>query len=189
VEQDAQGEEVFVIPVRPVRLSPFEDLKNPGPIAGTRYLPEEMDQVKAGLKFEIEEFAPGWKIDRCGRDMAPGLKDKWGGKQKVFVTHPLDRKTGCVLSKTIAIPAGKTTVLRLVVGHHPKGDWVLVVRADCKELMRRPVGHQTAAGGWMNVDVDLSALAGKTAKLELVNEPTGWSNEAGYWAKIAVESR
>lgn len=189
IERDAQGEEVFVIPVRQVQPSPFDDLKKPGPIADTRYLPEEMAQIKAGLKFEIEEFAPGWKVDRCGRDMAPGLKDQWGGKKKVFVTHPLDRKTGCVLSKTVVIPSGKTTGLRLVVGHHPKGDWMLVVRANGKELLRKPVGKDTAERGWMTVEVDLSPLAGRSARLELVNEPTGWSNEAGYWATIAVESR
>jgi hypothetical protein len=189
VERDSQGDDVFVIPVRPVRASKFEDLMNPGPVANSRFTPEEVAQIKAGPKVEIEQFAPGWKIDRCGRDMDPGLKDHWGGKTNVFVTHPLDSKTGCALSKTVAIPTGKTTTLRLVVGHHPKGDWMLVVRADGRELLRKPVGKDTAERGWMNVEVDLSPLAGKSAKLELANEPTGWSNEAGYWAKIAVESR
>jgi hypothetical protein len=32
-------------------------------------------------------------------------------------------------------------------------------------------------------------LAGKSVKLELVNQPSGWSNEAGYWATIAITSR
>jgi hypothetical protein len=40
----------------------------------------------------------------------------------------------------------------------------------------------------MDVQVDLSDPAGKTVNLELVNQPNGWSWEAAYWAKIAVES-
>ena len=36
IEKDANGEEVFVIPVKAPTPSKFEDLKNPGPIAGSR---------------------------------------------------------------------------------------------------------------------------------------------------------
>ncbi len=189
IERDAQGEEVMVIPVLAPQPSPFEDLKQPGPITDSRYAPEEMAQIKAGLKFELAEFAPNWVLENCGRDMDPGLKDRWGGKEKVFVTHPLDRTTGCSLTRTAEIPAGKATTLRLVVGHHPKGDWLLVVRADGRELLRKPVDAATAPDGWLSAEVDLSPLAGRRVKLELVNEPTGWSNEAGYWGTIDIMSR
>ena len=40
----------------------------------------------------------------------------------------------------------------------------------------------------MEASVDLSALAGKTVKLELVNQPTDWAFEAGYWAKVEIVS-
>jgi len=189
VERNAQGEEVFVIPVCTPRPSPFEDLKHPGPIAGSRFTPEEMDQIKAGLKYDVQEFAPGWKLANCGRDMEPGLKNHWGGKPKVLATHPLDRNTGCILSRTVEIPAGKHTTLRLVVGHHPKGDWLLIVRVNGQDMLRQPVGKETAQKLWAKAEVDLTPLAGKSAKLELVNQPTGWRNEAAYWASIAIESR
>jgi hypothetical protein len=189
VERNAQGEEVFVIPVGTPRPSPFEDLKHPGPIAGSRYAPAEMAQIKAGLKYDLEEFAPGWTLANCGRDMDPGLKNRWGGKSKVFVTHPLDRKTGCTLSRTVAIPTGKHTTLRLLVGHHPQGDWLLLVRANGQEVLRQPIGKDTAEKCWAKAAVDLTPLAGKSVKLELVNQPTGWRNEAAYWASIAIESR
>ncbi|MHB8900932.1 MAG: hypothetical protein ACYC6Y_19465, partial [Thermoguttaceae bacterium] len=103
-------------------------------------------------------------------------------------THPLDRATGCSLTRTLQIPAGKQTTLRLEVGHHPKGDWLLLVRADGKELLRKPVDDATAPDGWLAAEFDLSPLAGKSVKLELVNEPTGWSNEAGYWGTLAITS-
>ena len=47
IEKDADGEEVFVIPVAAPKPSKFEDLKHPGPIAGSRFTEEEMAQIKA----------------------------------------------------------------------------------------------------------------------------------------------
>ena len=36
------------------------------------------------------------------------------------------------------------------------------------------------------MNVDLSPFAGRTVKLELVNEPTGWHFEAAHWAEISI---
>lgn len=189
VERGADGGDVFVIPVEAPRPSTLELSWAPGPIADSRFTADEMAQIKAGLKYELEEFAPGWKISNCGREMNPGLQDKWNNKKKVFVTHPLDRTTPCTLAKSVDVPANKKTLLRLVVGHHARGDWKLVVKADGQELLSKPVGKTTARDGWMSVTIDLTPWAGKAVALELANAPTGWSNEAGYWATIAVESR
>jgi hypothetical protein len=46
VEKDAHGEEVFVIPIKAPQPSKFEDLRKPGPIAGSRFTAEEMAQIK-----------------------------------------------------------------------------------------------------------------------------------------------
>jgi hypothetical protein len=35
----------------------------------------------------------------------------------------------------------------------------------------------------------LSPLAGRSVKLELIDQPTDWSCEAGYWATIAIASQ
>jgi len=193
VEKDAGGEEVFVIPVKKPVPSKFEDLLKPGPIADSRFTEAERAQITAPssdklLKDAVEKFAPGWQITNCGPDMDPGLRAEAQGKKNVLVTHPLDVRTGCVLSKSVAIPAGKTTKLCLAVGHHPQGDWDLIVRADGKQLLRQPIDKTTALGGWTEVVVDLSLLAGQTIKLELVNQPTGWAWEAGYWASIEITS-
>lgn len=40
------GQEIFVIPVKPPTPSKFEDIKNPGPIAGSMFTPEETAQIK-----------------------------------------------------------------------------------------------------------------------------------------------
>jgi hypothetical protein len=41
----------------------------------------------------------------------------------------------------------------------------------------------------MTVDIDLSEYAGRTVKLELINQPTGWHYEAALWAEISLLTR
>lgn len=104
------------------------------------------------------------------------------------MTDPLYPQTGCVLSKKAPIPSGRKTALKLIVGHHPEGDWTLIVRADGKELFETSVAPDTAEDGWREVRVDLSKYAGKEISLELVNQPSGWAWEAGYWTEIKLVS-
>ena len=193
VEKDANGDEVLVIPVIPPKPSALELCWAPGPIANSKFTEEEMAQIKApgtpqAMKKDAEKFAPGWTLAKCGSDMSPGLQAQALGRKNVLLTHPLDKTTACILSRKLDVPAAKKTTLALTVGHHPKGDWDLIVRADGKELLRKSIGKETATGGWLDLSVDLTPFAGKTVALELLNQPTGWAFEGAYWAKIAVES-
>lgn len=192
VETGADGEEVFVIPVRAPRPSKLELSWAPGPIANSVWTEEEKARITAvaGVNMDqaIAKFAPGWQVKNCGSDMDPGLRAEWAGKKNVLATHPLDRNTGCVISRTLDLPAGRKTTLKLVVGHDPQGDFELIVRANGKELLKQPVGAQTATAHWLSATIDLSPYAGTRVKLELVNQPSGWSYEAAYWAEITVLS-
>ena len=195
VEKDANGEEVFVIPVVPPKPSALELSWAPGPIANSKFTEEEMAKITAGgtpkdLAKTVEKKFPGWKIGKCGSDMDPGMRAEFRGKKDVLLTHPLDRNTGCVLSKALELPAGQKSTLRVVVTHDPQGDWDLIVKADGKELCATPVSHATVKeDGWLPVEVDLSPYAGKTVNVELVNQPSGWAWEGAYWAQITVESK
>jgi hypothetical protein len=201
IEKTASGEEVFVIPVEAPRPSPFEPSYRPGPIANSRFTEEEMKQIQAAAPRQrdggpsaapadiakaVEAFAPGWTAANCGNDMAPGLHAEALGRRRVLVTHPLKPSTPCTLARTVEVPAGRKTVLRLTVGHHPQGDWILVVKADGKELLRKDVGKDTAKDGWLTVAVDLGDYAGKRVALELSNAASGWAWEGAYWAEIGV---
>ncbi|OHB84446.1 MAG: hypothetical protein A2Z38_03635 [Planctomycetes bacterium RBG_19FT_COMBO_48_8] len=194
IEKDSNGKETFAIPIRKPRPSQLEQCWEPGPIANSRFTEAEMAKITAIAGKDISEavskFAPGWKVKSCGFDMDPGLRQEEMGKSNVLVTHPLDRRTGCQLYREVKLPAGKKTTLHLTVGHHPDGDWDLIVAVDGKEIARKAVSKQTTGRDiWMQAKVDLSDYAGKEVKLELINEPTGWKNEAGYWAEISLESR
>jgi hypothetical protein len=194
VERDSSGREVLVIPVHEPKPSKLEQCWDPGPVARSRFTEEESAKIEfvsaqKQLQQDLERVLPGWKLSHCGPDMEPGIRAQFAGKRNVFMTHPQNRSVGCVLTKSVDIPAGKKTVLRLVVAHDPRGDWTLVVKANGKQLLTKPISPSTASDLWVDVDVDLSGFAGESIDLELVNQADGWSFEAGYWAEIALESR
>ena len=192
VVKEANGEEVFLIPVKPAIPSKLELSWAPGPIANSLFTPAEKAKITYGspaieMMNAVAKFAPGWSIANCGPDMNPGLRETWAGKKNVLATHPLDQTTGCVLSRTITVPANGKTTLHVVVGHDPQGDFDLIIRGNGKELLRTAVDPKTATDHWLTVDIDLSAFAGTSVKLELVNQASGWLNEAAYWAEIAIK--
>jgi hypothetical protein len=190
IEKNAAGDEVFIIPARRPRLGRPERSWEPGPAENTKFTEAEMAKITAiagkDIQQAVEKFAPGWKAAKCGQDMDPGLYEQMLGKSNVLVTHPLNHQTACVLSNKVKVMRAGKILLRLVVGHHPEGDWTLVVKADGKELLNTTVGKETTKDGWMEAVVDLSKYGGKEVKLELLNQPSGWRYEAGYWARIEL---
>jgi hypothetical protein len=193
IEKDAGGGEVFVIPVAKPKPTKLEQCWEPGPVANSRFTEKEMTQITAtagkDLSKAVEKLAPGWKVAKCGEDMNPGFYEELNGRKNVLMTHPLSQTVACVLSKEVEIPADKKTKLSLIVGHHPEGDWTLIVKAAGKELLKKTIGKETATELWTFVEVDLSQYAGKKVKLELLNEASEWKFEAGYWAKIELVSQ
>ena len=194
IEKDAQGNEVFVIPVQKPKPTPLETCWEPGPVANSLFTEDEKAKIEAlsvdkQRQADLQKVAPGWKMTNCGTDMDPGLRAEFSGKKNVFMTHPLNREAGCTLSKKIDVPAGKRTSLNIVVAHDPRGDFVLAVKADGKTLLEKSIDPDNATDGWAEISVDLTPLAGKSVLVELVNQPSDWRFEAAYWAEIGVQSQ
>lgn len=190
IEKDPGGEEVFVIPIQEPKPSQLEQCWEPGPSVNSKFTDAEMKKIafktfNDKMQEELERFLPGWRISSCETDMNPGYKDELQGKKGVFVTHP-PRDGACVLRKEVTVPQAEKSHLHLVVGHHPDGDWTLIVKADGKELLTKVIGKEITTDGWIDIQVDLSDYAGKTIPLELLNQASGWAFEAGYWAKIEI---
>ena len=95
-----------------------------------------------------------------------------------------------MLTRQVAVPAGRKMVLHLVVANDPRGDFELVVRGEGKELLRQTVAVNGEArkDAWLDTAVDLSPFAGKIVTLEVLNQPSGWAFEAAYWAVLALEA-
>ena len=205
IEKDAAGAETLVIPVLAPKPPKLEQCWEPGPVANSRFTEAEMARIKPpppaakpkkkgqspgkiDISAAVTKFAPGWTVANCGNDMQPGLRGEAQGRKNVLVTHPFSTEVPCVLRRTVAVPAGTKTALRLTVGHHPKGDWQLGVKVAGKELLTRTIGKSTAEKGWATLAVDLSSYAGTSVEIALENRANGWHCEAAYWAKITVET-
>jgi hypothetical protein len=189
------GQEILLIKHEEPRLLPLEQSWVPGPIANSKYTPEEMaekirpDELTDGrtdMKPIVEEFAKGWQVEDCGLEMDPGMRADYKGRQRVLLTHPDDGETPCILWRELAVPAGGKASLRTTVSHHDGGDWDLVVKIDGKDVLTQPVSVDTVKDGWLDVEIDLAPYAGKTVKVELLNKPSGWFCEAAYWAEITL---
>ena len=192
IDKDTDGKEVLVIPEKEVIPSKLIQSFNPGPVSDSRYTEEEKSQfVYPGnsITRDLQKIAPGWEIRDCGPDMDPGLRSELRGRKNVLLTHPLNREKACVLTKTVKVPETGRTIRILDVGHDERGDWELIVKADSKELAGKTIGKGSCVNGWTQVEVDLSAFAGKTVKLELLNQPNGWQWEAGLWSSIRIEQQ
>ena len=103
-------------------------------------------------------------------------------------THPLDRKTPCVLSKNqVTIPEGKKTSLKLRVSHHPHGDWQLRVLANGKVMADNVIGPESVESDeWLDVSIDLTEFAGRRVSLVLENRANDWHNEWAYWNNLEL---
>jgi hypothetical protein len=103
-------------------------------------------------------------------------------------THPLDRKTPCILSKNqVMIPEGKKTSLKLRVSHHPHGDWQLRVLANGKVMADNVIGPDSVESDeWLDVSIDLTEFAGRRVSLVLENRANDWRNEWAYWNSLEL---
>ena len=208
VEKGADGVERFVIPVRrPVPDAFVPSWKAPAP-AGARYTEAEMAQVRAAVRIPfvpgqdspdptvrvqkaLNALAPGWTTSRNAPDMKPGFVASahtagFGEVQALVRTHPPRRGEAVTLSRTLRVPEGNPT-LHFEVAASPGGDFRLVVRVDGCALLKTDVAAARGDGlRLVPFDLSLEPWAGKTVAVELLNEPTGWLNEAALWRDIRI---
>jgi hypothetical protein len=173
IEKSAGGEEVFVIPVKAPTPSKFADLKNPGPIADSRYSDEEMAKIAGpGLRWAAPRFLDGWTLSNCNRDQSSMLWEAQGRKN-VFVLNGLTKGAkGYVLAKTMTLRPGKPLALDFAAACDPKSDgWKILVRADGRDLADETVSQATMKAGWTRIHASLPAGEGKPLAVEITMEP------------------
>ncbi len=193
IEKDTNGDEVFVIPQKEPKPLPLELSWAPTPPKNAMFTKEEMAKIKyryyplEKIQEGMDQYFPGWKILKCGKDMDPGFPERDG--QIVLMTHPWNKTEPCILSRDLEIAKGKTTILKLNVGSHEAGkfDWRLLVKVNGKQIFDSIIGTGQYNKRWNEIKVDLSSYAGQKIKLELLNQAEGWMCEAGYWKTIEVE--
>jgi hypothetical protein len=195
--RDVDGVPTYFIPqteTKPSALAscvaPSEEL--PSDPAAIRFTEEELKQIKF-REYSLEELTAkhfnGFQVSHMGPDMNPGFRAEYRGRENVLMTHPELREIGAVVSKTV-VPTAKSALV-LEVSHHLTkdvvGDYLLIVKLNGETAKELVVSKDSVgADGWLTVEVPLSQNAGKETKIEIVNQPTGWSWEAAYFSKIEV---
>ena len=152
--------------------------------------PMQLSQAKRKVDWDkkVQALMKGLSATAVGEG---GVVKHSGFRNRTAVqTHPLDRKTPCVLRhKQVSIPGGKKTHLHLRVSHHPHGDWQLRVLVN-KELLTEQLVSSATVGSdeWLDVAVDLSRFGGTQIDLQIENRANDWRNEWAYWNRIEVVS-
>jgi hypothetical protein len=173
IEKDANGEEVFVIPAKTPTPSKFEDLKNPGPIAGSLYSDEEMAKIAGpGLRWAAPRFLDGWRLSNCNVGQSSMLWESQGRKN-VFVLNGLTKGArGYVLAKTMKLRPGKPLTLDFAAACDPKTDgWKIRVKADGRDLVGETVSQATMKAGWTQIRAALPPGADQPLAVEIALEP------------------
>jgi len=155
-------------------------------LPGVRLVEARESDDPAEFAAILAEVAPGFVTSASGEG-GLALLSEHRGRATVVRTHPVGREEPCVLTSEAQLPSEKKSRLLLSVGCHDVGsDWQLIVRANGDTLLDTIIGPDTTENGWAELTIDLSAYAGKTVKLEVMNAATGWNNEWGYWGRAAV---
>ncbi|MBI1279213.1 MAG: hypothetical protein GC179_13890 [Anaerolineaceae bacterium] len=193
VETDANGQEVWVIPLHPPQPSDFVQSWEPGPTSNTVYTDTEMAQIRfpsGSLALDVGRFAPDWSVVGCMDNPHLGLKADLLGRKHVLFTLPASKQISCRLTNTLQLPDTSPQVLRLVVGNFPDGEWMLVAKANGETLLQQVVSDETTVNGWLQVDIDLSGFVGQSVRLELLNQSYGRSSlNGGYWALLEFANK
>jgi hypothetical protein len=173
VEKDAGGDEVFVIPVATPRPSKLEDLRKPGPIAGSLFTDAEMHKIHApGLKWALPRVLPGWELADADQGRS-AMHWEHAGKRQVIELAAAPKSKGWKLRRTVEIPAGKKATLTLAAQCAPKGPgWDLTLQVD-KMRETKSLALPTSPEAWQKIEFVLPTASGNKAILELTGRPTG----------------
>jgi len=171
IEKDANGEEVFVIPAKAPTPSKFEDLKNPGPIAGSTFTDAEMAKIQSpSLKWARRLGT--WTLANCDLSQSSMLWE-FQGRKNVFVLRGLTKGAkGYVFTDAVRIPSITTGILRFAAATDPRSEgWKVSIKADGKDLAAAMVNKESMKDGWTEVNVPLLSNEGKPVVVEITMEP------------------
>ena len=137
--------------------------------------------------FLLSGVISDFTIRNCRMDHS-AMFAEYLGRKTVLRTHPLDKSTPCELNQRVALRKSMQHKLLARVSHHRGGNWKLVAKVNGQEVYSQDIGKDTVVNGWRDVEIDLTEFAGRTIDIQLLNAPTGWRYEHGYWDMIKLVS-
>jgi len=193
----------FLLPVQTAKPSPYFSAARPEAVpADYRFTKEEMAQIKVDtreLEKEFNEVFPGWKLINCAQVANTGLPVKGSGAlNAAFITHPQSEASPVMITKTVEIPKGKTSTLKLSVTGYEGRDqqWELLVRVDMADVFQKVIKgkkkRHNPVTDLQEIEIDLTPYAGKKIMIDLYNRPAPGGNPLtalAYWGKIDIVSK
>ena len=140
--------------------------------------------IKAKWNKTIQSIAPGFHVENVGEGGVVALNSF--RNEKAVQTHPLDKKTPCVLKRKLSVPKGKSTFLKTRVSYHAHGDWQLRILANKDVLHDQIINFNNIKEQWLELKIDLTKYAGKDIELTLENRANNWAWEFGFWSYVKI---
>jgi hypothetical protein len=131
---------------------------------------------------EMRLWNPAWRVVACGFDMDPGIRNNWGGVDKVLVLHPVSQEEPAVIEAILDVPANAKELVTKVASDR-RGDFLLRVIVDGELALESLIDSH---GEWREVAVELAPYAGKAVPVRIENVANNWQFEAAYIASIEV---
>ena len=133
----------------------------------------------------VSLWNPKWKVVAPEFERTPLKLAEYQGRKNVLLMHPFeDKKTPCVLEQKLVVDAAHSK-LKFAVAADDRGDWMVRVLVNGQAVKELAVDHEQPR--WRDVEIDLSAQAGKEVTVRLEGHATGWAWEFSYWDQVRWE--
>lgn len=185
IETDANGEEIFFIPIQQPQPGNLEQSWAPGPISNSFYSPDELRSLTMGssqLVRDVKGFAPGWSLEMCPEEPSMGLKTSLAGRDNVLVTQSINWMA-CVLAIRIDLSATPKTTLHLETAAQKGRSWTLSVRVNGAEIYRQ---EQSPDSGWIENNLSLEKYQGQQILIEVVNQTSHSRGSPGLFSALTL---
>jgi putative heme-binding domain-containing protein len=149
-------------------------------------VPRETNDPKQFAEL-LGQIAPGFTVGRVHRSGLAIVAEHYG-REGVLRTRPVNSQNPAILRAELPLPAGKRTRLVIGVAPQPEGSVHLKVTASGQTLHDALLGPFEPAELWQTISLDLTPLAGKTAKIEVLQSAVGDQPDAAFWERIELVS-
>jgi putative heme-binding domain-containing protein len=142
-------------------------------------------QDAAQFPSMVSFMLPGFTTSKSGHDGVAILPNHEG--RAAVRVHPISREEPNVITGNLLIPESGTSSLKVDAGRHSKGDWVLIVKINGKQVMKKQIDGRTTPKNWQTIDIDLSKHRGETVKVDIESHAVGrWNYEFAYYSKVEL---
>jgi len=140
--------------------------------------------VDPDLSRRASGLFPGWTLLSSGQDRKTGFSSQ-EENQGISLVTLATREQPVVLGNLLSLPAGSRADLTIQLGRENAPPWTLEVRAGARILLEREVDRKDARNQPLEVELDLTELAGKNVWLLVSQKVTG-DPVHGRWNRLEV---